>query len=102
MANPAFGRGCKLKPTWSAAKCYSPSPPRALSDLPFSGPFLLNQLLIAPRFPTWVNIPSLLQINTTTQIQDGITVSKWEQSLTPHPHATYFEIRLPPDLPRQH
>lgn len=90
MANPAFGRGCKFKPTWSAAKCYFPSDP------PFSGPFLLNQLLIAQHFPMWDDIPSLFQINTTAQIQDGKTVSEREQSLTQHPHATYFEIRLPP------
>lgn len=26
MLNPAFGSRCKLKPTWSAAKGYFPSP----------------------------------------------------------------------------
>lgn len=25
MVNPALGSRCKLKPTWSAAKCYFPS-----------------------------------------------------------------------------
>lgn len=72
------------------------------SDPPFSGPFLLNHLLIAQPFPMWVHIPSLFEINRTTQIQDGRTVSEQEQSLTPRLHATNFEIRLPPDLPKQH
>lgn len=74
----------------------------ALSDPPFSGPFLLNHLLIAQHFPVWVHIPSLFEINRTTQIRDGRTVSEREPSLTPRLHASNFEIRLPPDLPRQH
>lgn len=79
----------------------------ALSDPPFSGPSLLNHHLIAQHPPPYPptpppHVPSLVQINRTVQIQEGKAVSEREQSLTPRLHATYFEIRLPPDLPRQH